>query len=290
MPIDLILVYGALAVWAALLVIGFRQKSYKPFLWMGLAIMVVMNVRYLISGVAVSIPAFVGIYDAFDNLGLASDEGAPALATCVDNACSVWGDRYTNHSSWGVAFYDRFVNGPQSRRNMLYVHIFFNSVAFLLMHYQLARPGTGANRARHRLLGKVGFAAISLGTFFAVWLSTEHGSVSEYGGILSMVGFWSMSAFVYGTAIKGVLTARSGDVASHRVWMIRCLGSMWGAFWLFRVMLVVTGPLLRNYESASLLISIWFSAPLGLLIAESYLRRSAASPTRLTPSATAVAA
>jgi hypothetical protein len=38
-------------------------------------------------------------------------------------------------------------------------------------------------------------------------------------------------------------------------------------------MLVVTGPLLRNYESASLLISIWLSAPLGILIAEAARRR-----------------
>ena len=64
------------------------------------------------------------------------------------------------------------------------------------MHYQLYRPGTGANRARHRLLGRISFGAVSIGTFFAVWLSTEHGDVSEYGGNLAMLGFWSMSAFV----------------------------------------------------------------------------------------------
>ena len=89
-----------------------------------------------------------------------------------------------------------------------------------------------------------------------------------------MVGFWSMSAFVYGTAIMGVATIRRGDHAAHRIWMIRFAGSMWGAFWLFRVMLVITGPLLRGYESASILISIWFSAPLGILIAEAFRRRS----------------
>jgi hypothetical protein len=54
--------------------------------------------------------------------------------------------------------------------------------------------------------------------------------------------------------------------------MFRYAGSMWGAFWLFRVMLFVLGPLLRNYNTASLLICIWFSAPLGILIAE-YIRR-----------------
>ena len=49
--------------------------------------------------------------------------------------------------------------------------------------------------------------------------------------------------------------------------MFRYAGSMWGSFWLFRVMLFVLGPLLRDYNTASILICIWFSAPLGILIA-----------------------
>ena len=55
--------------------------------------------------------------------------------------------------------------------------------------------------------------------------------------------------------------------------MLRYAGSMWGAFWLFRVMEFVLGPLLRNYDTASILICIWFSAPLGILIAEVIRRR-----------------
>jgi hypothetical protein len=57
--------------------------------------------------------------------------------------------------------------------------------------------------------------------------------------------------------------------------MIRFAGSMWGAFWLFRLMLIVTGPLLRQWESLSLLLSIWLSAPLGIAIAEWMRRRLA---------------
>ncbi len=65
--------------------------------------------------------------------------------------------------------------------------------------------------------------------------------------------------------------------------MIRHIGSMWGAFWLFRVMLVVTGPLLRNHETASLLISIWLSAPLGVVLAEFLFRRFQQDRVRRTP-------
>jgi uncharacterized membrane protein YozB (DUF420 family) len=274
MRYDVLAVYLALAVWAALLVVAVRRRSYGRFLGFGVVVLLALNVRYFIEGQSKAIAFFVGIYDVFDNLGLSASRSAPALARCLGNTCTVWGDRYVNHPSWGVAFYQRFANGPRLRKSLLYGHIFFNTAAFVLMHVQLLRPGTGGNRVRHRRIGRVAFASVTLGTISAVWLAAEHGRVSEYGGNLSMVGFWSMSAFVYLCAVMGVVTVRRGDTAGHRRWMIRYAGSMWGSFWLFRVMLVVTGPLLRHFETASLLISIWFSAPLGILIAEVGQRRS----------------
>ena len=82
-----------------------------------------------------------------------------------------------------------------------------------------------------------------------------------------------MSAFVYGTAIMGVAAIRKGDMARHRVWMWRFAGSMWGSFWLFRVMLFVLDPLLRDVETAAIQICIWASAPLGIVLAELIRRR-----------------
>lgn len=275
MPIayDILVLYGALVVWAMLLAFGFRKSTFWPFLVFGTLIALVLNIGYFVRGQPEAIAYFIGIYDVFDNLGLERSEGAPALAQCVDNACTVWGDRYVNHPSWGVAFYDRFANGPQGRTNLLYAHIGFNSIAFVLLHVQLWKPGTGTNRTLHRLLGRVSFGSVTLGTIFAVWLATEHGAVPEYGGNMAELGFYSMAAVVYTAAIMTVLTARNGAIADHRKWSMWYAGSMWGAFWLFRVMLVVTGPLFRNYESVSLLISIWLSAPLGVVIAEVFRRR-----------------
>ncbi len=268
MAYDVLVFYAALGLWAGLLVYGLRTRRFQPFLWLGFALLVVLNGRYFIEGPAAGIAFFVGIYDVFDNIGLAADEGAAALATCPDNACSVWGDRYLHHSSWGVAFHDRFLDGPALRTNLLYGHIGFNTIAFLLMHWQLARPGTGAGRARHRLVGRIWLASLTLGTIGAVWLASEHSAVESYGGLMAELGFYSMSAFVAGTAIVGIRAARRGDVAGHRVWMFRHAGAMWGAFWLFRVMLVFTGPLFRGMDTVSILLSIWLSAPLGIVIAE----------------------
>lgn len=271
---DVLAFYGALGIWAVLLGNGIKQKNYKPFVVWGLILLAVINLRYFVEGQSAGIAFFIGIYDVFDNLGLSTNEGAPALAQCPDNMCTVWGERYVNHPSWGVAFYDRFLDGPALRTNLLYAHIGFNTIAFVLMHFQLWKPGYGSNSGRHRTIGKISFAAITMGTFCAVWLASEHGDVEEYGGILAELGFYSMSVFVFGTAVMGVVTARRGDLVSHRTWMFRYAGAMWGAFWLFRVLLVVTGPLLRSWESVSLLISIWFSAPLGILIAEKIRTRS----------------
>ncbi len=271
-----IVFYGALVVWAAMLAFALRTAKYRTFLWFGVALMVVLNIGYFVRGQAESIAFFISIYDVLDNLGVSGNGELPGgMATCPDNACTVWGDRYEAHTSWGVAFHDRFANGPSSRNALLYGHIGFNSLAFVLAHLQLAKPGTGgaANARRHRLFGRIGFGAVTFGTLCAVWLSTQHTTVTEYGGVWAMLGFFSMSFFVYGTAVKTVTTARSGDIGSHRIWMFRYLGAMWGAFWLFRVMLFVLDPLLRNVESAAILICIWASAPLGIAIAEWFRTR-----------------
>ncbi|MEO1059812.1 MAG: DUF2306 domain-containing protein [Actinomycetota bacterium] len=270
--VDVLVVYAALAVWAVTTAVSVHRGDARPFVVVGVLIMLGLNVRYFVEGQPAAIASFVGIYDVFDNLGLSADEGAPALATCVDNACTVWGDRYLHHPAWGVAFYERFLDAPQLRTSLLYGHIFFNSIAFVLMHHQLLPTGrVGAER--HRLIGRITFGSMSIGTVLAVWLATEHGDVDEYGGILSTLGFLSMSAFVFLTALAGVRAARAGDLARHRRWMIRFIGAMWGSFWLFRVMLVVTGPALRSFETVSIQLSIWLSAPLGILIAERLLLR-----------------
>jgi len=143
------------------------------------------------------------------------------------------------------------------------------------MTYQLFRPGDGPNPGLHRALGYVSLGSLTLGVACACILAAEHGPVVDYGGYLSVFGFWFLAACVYSCAVMGVLAIRMGDYAAHRVWMFRYAGAMWGAFWLFRVMLFVLGPILSQYNTAALLICIWFSGPLGILIAE-FIRTRAA--------------
>jgi len=272
-PMQVLLVYVATAVWVALAVRGYRMHAYRPALLWGMALVALLNLRYVIEGVAGGIAFFVSLYSVFDNLGLAAGETAAALAPCADNACSILGEAYVNHPTWGGAFFERFVQGPALRTQLLYGHLVCNTAVFLLMHYQLAHPGRGASQAAHRQLGRVAFVLLTIGTVCAVWLASEHDGVGPYGGALSRYGFWFMSFCVYGCMLAGVAQARRGDAAAHRVWMIRFIGSMWGAFWIFRLMLIVTGPLFRDHEAVALLLSIWLSAPFGIVLAEGLRRR-----------------
>jgi hypothetical protein len=66
----------------------------------------------------------------------------------------------------------------------------------------------------------------------------------------------------------GVVAIRSGDAEAHRVWMWRFAGSMWGAFWGYRVIMLVPDPILRDTDGWTFLIPSWVSVPAGILIAE----------------------
>lgn len=287
-PIGVVAVYAALFVWAALFVQAIRTKSFRNVIVFGLVFAIYLNLRYLVEGTPAGIAFFIGIYDVVNNLFIGS-EMPGGMAPCVSGleTCSVWGERYAWHSSWGVAFHERFASGSDFRSTLLYCHLTCNTLAFLLLHVQMARPGGSFAGMSHKVLGRITFAFMTVGVICAVWLASQHGSVTEYGGGWAQYGFYSMGAFVFGTALMGVLAIRSGDHAGHRIWMWRFAGSMWGSFWLFRAMLLFLDPALRGYESAAILTCIWGSAPLGILIAEMIRRyvdnRAQAGATAATP-------
>lgn len=283
--------FVVVGAWLGLLGWSIAKRRYRAFLIAGVLLTVAMNARYFVAGAGDSIAFFVGIYDVLHNVGVSDNQQVAALTACVPgDDCSIWGSTYAQHPSWGVAFYRRFVDGNVGRLYRLYGHILFNTLAFVLMTFQLFNPGTAGKPRRHRWVGWASLAALALGVGSATLLASEHGPVSQYGGALSMYGFWFMGACVVGTALMGVVTARKGDYAAHGAWMFRYAGSMWGSFWFFRVLELVLGPILRNVETASILVCIWGSAPLGILVAEIILRRRQPSAAQETSPAGSVEA
>ena len=270
-PFGVMSVFAGLMVWGVLAVYAVLRGRYLPVLLFGVALMLYLNLGYVINGPSAAIANFVGIYDVLINWGLSDPAGAVAVATCPGNSCSVWGETFTHHPAWGVAFYDRFANGSDMRSMLLLGHVICNSIVFVLMHVQMFYPG-GQGR-NHAVIGRVSFAVLTVGVGCAVILAAQHGPVGAYGGALSTWGFFSMSMFVYATALMGVRAIRRGDAALHRIWMWRFVGSMWGSFWLFRILLFVIDPLFRDIEALAIQTCIWVSAPAGILIAEIFRRR-----------------
>ena len=270
-PFGVMSVFAGLMVWGVLAVYAVLRGRYLPVLLFGVALMLYLNLGYVINGPSAAIANFVGIYDVLINWGLSDPAGAVAVATCPGNSCSVWGETFTHHPAWGVAFYDRFANGSDMRSMLLLGHVICNSIVFVLMHVQMFYPG-GQGR-NHAVIGRVSFAVLTVGVGCAVILAAQHGPVGAYGGALSTWGFFSMSMFVYATALMGVRAIRRGDAALHRIWMWRFVGSMWGSFWLFRILLFVIDPLFRDIEALAIQTCIWVSAPAGILIAEILRRR-----------------
>jgi hypothetical protein len=93
-----------------------------------------------------------------------------------------------------------------------------------------------------------------------------------------MYGFWFMSFCVYACVVMGLVAVKRKDFQAHRKWMTRYAGSLWGSYWIFRALELFLGPLLRSYDTASILICIWTTAPLGIIVAELTQMRRAAAP------------
>ena len=105
MPIETLVFYGALVLWAALLLQGMRNSKWQGFTFFGVGLMLVLNIGYFVRGQGDAIAYFVSIYDLLDNAGVSTTGELPtALATCQDNACSIADNAIFNDSRQDVIF------------------------------------------------------------------------------------------------------------------------------------------------------------------------------------------
>jgi len=248
--------------------------NFKKALYFGVIFTAIYNYRYFVLSMQDAIAMFIAVYDPLDNF-LASDPSKiPYLAQCNEpnNICSIFSNStYSYHPNWGVTFYTRFTKDA-SRLAYLYSHIFFITFSFVTMMAQFYNPGgaRGGNSTYHKIVGSLSILSILIGVVSAYFLFSDHCDEPAYAGCFSMYGFAFMGICVLTCVIIGRYKAFIGDLKGHQIWMTRFAGSMWGAFWIFRALEVLTGFLLRFHKTLSLQIVIWFSAPLGILVAEWY--------------------
>lgn len=284
-PYGVIVTYSALFVWIGTFISGVCSipgnggKGYIPFIVLGLFIALFLNVRYLFEGIPAGLRFFNGMYDVIVNLGENYTKGElpPNVVRC-DNGqdCSVWGENhFPIHSAWAVAMYRRFQPGSDPTRSiMFYIHIISNSIAFFLVHYQILYPGGLKKNKWHALLGKICFLCATVGALSALWMSSEHDAVPEYGGFVAEVGFWLMCVCMWVPAAVGIIKMRNADMAGHRAWMVCFAGGLWGTFWGTRIPALVLDPFFRSYPiGTNFCISVWISGPMGLIGGEIALNR-----------------
>jgi len=289
---NMMIAYVTLFGGTGLIVCGMnRSKTGQRVAWAGMVLIIFMmvwiNTGYGIRGSAGdSIAFFNGLYDPFYNAGNPSGNVTehPGLIPCIEtsdgphNNCAMdIGLGYKLHASWASNFHHRFTEkvGWVFRTARLYAHIWMNTTAFLIALVQFDQKTRSTMMWLHRKLGWAATILTTGGTLAACWLGSEHHAEELYGGSYAMWGWFSMGTCVLGTLWAGIAAVKRKDIASHKKWMIRWYGSMWGAFLVFRVMFFL-GGLLRFHKSLMILIAIWSSAPLGVVIAEWHRVRSMA--------------
>lgn len=262
---SVILLYVFLVIWMFSLLFARKTGRWLPTILMGIAGVIVLNSRYVLGGVDEGIRFFVSIADPFVNFG--SDGASAVTATCPANDnCSYWGEAYTNHASWTIAFRERFVGGPEWRNTLLLGHIIFNTIALILATLQIFRPG---NRFKsHKAIGVVVLVSVSISLFCAGWLTSELRGVAAYGGIWGEFGLYFLSFCVLTPAFMGIAAAAKGNHRAHRIWMWRFVGAIWGSYWIFRLEAMLIDLLVRDIEGLPLAVPAWTSGVIGIVIGE----------------------
>lgn len=175
------------------------------------------------------------------------------------------------------AFAQRYVRSPY----VPYAHIALGVVYLAGAPFQLSRRFRSANYRRHRLLGR----ALAAAALASGLLALLFGLVAPWGGV------WEASAtLVFGSwfvwcLARGVHAIRSGDVATHRRWMIRAftvsvgIGTIRIWIGIFTAALTLTssgGELPDLPRPLAFGISFWLAFALHVVGGEWWLRRTRA--------------
>lgn len=97
------------------------------------------------------------------------------------------------------------------------IHIFASSIAILTGPFQFLASVRRRWPAVHRWLGRM---YLGFGVLFG-GLAGLYMSAFAFGGLVSSVGFAALAVIWMYTGIRAFASARSGDFAAHRAWMIR---------------------------------------------------------------------
>lgn len=166
------------------------------------------------------------------------------------------------------------ISGQLAWRFCLYLHVAAAMTCLTASLLQFHRGLLRERPAMHRILGRIYAVSVLVvlcptGFYMALYAK---------GGLPGTTGFLLLGALTFYTTWRGVRSAIAGDIAAHRVWIIRSYAMITTAitFRLFHVAFYFAGvPAETSY-----LMSLWISLIANGLTAEGLLRRRKTRHTR----------
>ncbi len=177
-----------------------------------------------------------------------------------------------------------FLESFNSRSWVVAAHILASAIALMLGPIQFSKSLREWRPAWHRLVGRVYLcAAVPIGGVAGLYLSGF-----AFGGEVTRLGFGTLAIVWLYTAYQGYVTARVGNFAAHRRWLIRNFSLTFAAVTL-RLYLMLSQLLDLPFES-SYQVSSWLCWVPNLLAVECWNATNnskiATKPTSSNPSPT----
>ncbi|UQD53369.1 hypothetical protein C0971_16085 [Bacillus methanolicus] len=150
---------------------------------------------------------------------------------------------------------------------ILYIHIFFGIFALILGPFQFSKKLHQKKKELHRNIGKIYVFSIFIASMVGLYLSF-YGT----GGIVSVIGFYTLDIAWIITTLIGFLKIRKKEIQSHNEWMLRSYAVTF-TFVTFRIWGMFA--LMISHERGFLYgLTIIFSWVLNILIAQWIILRS----------------
>lgn len=181
-----------------------------------------------------------------------------------------------------------YANDSLFIRAVFYIHITFAGIALLIGPLQFSKRLRSRAINVHRWIGRTYISSVAIGSVAAFIMSL----VSSVA-LLGFFGFGSLAVLWAWTTFRGYRAARSGDIASHRAWMVRSFALTYAAVMLrvwFILFLVLLSVLAKNVLTAEQ-IAAYAYAPVpflcwlpNIVVAELIIRRRNLPGLRITTS------
>ncbi len=191
------------------------------------------------------------------------------------------------HSHTGLA--TTYAVRPWPIQVAFYFHIVFAGLALVLGPWQFSKRIRMRHMTVHRNIGKGYLVAVGVGGVAALIMSPF-----DSVGISGFFGFGALALLWMWTGYRAYRAVRSGDIASHQAWMIRCFALTYAAVTLrleFGALVLVQLP----FTHADIVANAYAPLPYicwlpNLVIAEFMIRRRGLPALYLTTSRALAAA